>query len=171
MIQTDAAINRGNSGGPLINAEGQALGMNTLIFSESGGSVGVGFAIPAHRITAAIDDLLKGGVDRNYWIGIRIRDLSGMSYRFLGMQDNQGALVTWVDPGSPAEQAGIQVKDVLLRINNQTVKTSTDARTFLKNTDLRVGDTMDMELFRKGETYKVSLKLGAIPVVTNQIQP
>ena len=122
MIQTDAAINRGNSGGPLINAEGEALGMNTLIFSESGGSVGIGFAIPANRITATIDDLLKGGVNRKFWVGIRAMDLNPTYARIQGLTSTKGAVVTSVEDGSPAAKAGIRVEDVILEINGRPVE-------------------------------------------------
>lgn len=163
MIQTDAAINRGNSGGPLIDAEGRAVGMNTLIFTENGGSVGVGFAIPSNRIVNAIEDLVRGGVDRNYWLGIRANDLRGTMWRRLGLAENRGAIVTGVDPGSPAERADIRVEDVILKINDRAIQSSVDAKDFINNTDLRVGDKLTFQVTRRGKIVSMQLELIPIP--------
>jgi serine protease Do len=163
MIQTDAAINRGNSGGPLLNANGEAVGMNTLIFSESGGSVGIGFAIPSNRITAIIDDLLKGGVDRNYWIGIRAVDLTATMARIYGMDCENGAVVTSVDRGSPAAKAGILMEDVIIEINGRVVESARSAKDILRSTDLRVGDKMTMKIARKKRFLDVTLTLAPLP--------
>jgi serine protease Do len=163
MIQTDAAINRGNSGGPLLNAEGEAVGMTTLIFSESGGSVGIGFAIPSNRITATIDDLLKGGVDRNYWIGIRALDLNPTMAKIYGLDTVRGAVVTSVDPGSPAAKAGIRMEDVILDIGGRTVESARSAKEILRSTDLRVGDKLTMRIARQKRIFNVTLTLAALP--------
>ena len=171
MIQTDAAINRGNSGGPILNADGEALGMNTLIFSETGGSVGIGFAIPAHRIVATIDDLLKGGIDRNYWIGIRAVDVSPSRARMNRMEKVQGALVTSVEQGSPAAQAGIQVEDIILELNGKPVPNALEARTILKGTDLRVGSKLAAKIARRGSTFDVEMTLAPLPTQTTHAAP
>ncbi len=163
MIQTDAAINRGNSGGPLINAEGVAIGMNTLIFSESGGSVGIGFAIPSNRISATIDDLLKGGVNRNYWLGVRAADLSWTRARLNGMDKPHGAEVTSVEPGSPAAKAGIRMEDVIVEIADRPVESARSAKDILRSTDLRVGDTLKIKLIRKRNVLDVSVTLAPLP--------
>ena len=163
MIQTDAAINRGNSGGPLLNADGEAVGMNTLIFSETGGSVGIGFAIPAHRIVATIDDLLKGGVDRNYWIGIRAVDVSALRARLHGLDTSTGALVTSVEDGSPAARAGIRVEDIILELDGKPVANALAAREMLRSTDLRVGSSITMRVSRRGKTFDVPLTLAPLP--------
>jgi len=170
MIQTDAAINRGNSGGPLVNSEGLAIGMNTLIFTETGGSVGVGFAIPAHRIIAAIDDLLRGGVNRDYWIGIRATDLTGLMWRKLGLSQNRGALVTWVDPDSPAALSGIEVYDVICEMNGYPIETSDDAKQYLRNTDLRVGQSLTMSINRRGTYHDFELDLKPRPGSENDTE-
>ncbi|MCB1059641.1 MAG: trypsin-like peptidase domain-containing protein [Calditrichaeota bacterium] len=169
MIQTDAAINRGNSGGPLIDAEGRAVGMNTLIFTESGGSVGIGFAIPSNRIVNAIDDLVKGGVDRNFWLGIRANDLRGMLWKMLNLAENRGAVVTGVDPGSPADRAGIKVEDVILKINDRTIDCSEDAKEFMNNTDIRVGDTLTFVISRHGTIMTKEVELIPIPKARSYI--
>jgi len=163
MIQTDAAINRGNSGGPLINSEGEALGMNSLIFSESGGSIGIGFAIPSNRIAATIDDLLKGGIDRNYWIGIRVRDLPRSMARARGIEGGSGVVVTSVEAGSPAAKAGIRVGDVVLEICGRPAESAQAAQDILRSTDLRVGDELPMTIARSEKTQAVRLILAPLP--------
>lgn len=163
MIQTDAAINRGNSGGPLIDAEGHAVGMNTLIFTETGGSVGISFAIPSNRIVNAIEDLVKGGVDRNYWLGIRANDMRGMMWKMLNLSENRGAIVTGVDPGSPADRADINVEDVILSINNREITRSEDAKDYMNNTDLRVGDKLSFVITRRGKIMTKQVELIPIP--------
>lgn len=168
MIQTDAAINRGNSGGPLINANGEAVGMNTLIFSESGGSIGIGFAIPSNRIVAAIDDLLKGGINRNYWIGIRATDMTGILYRLHGLERNRGAVVTNVEADSPAEKAGIQPTDVILEIDGYPVNGAQAAKDYLINNDLRVGDQLDFTISRRGQVFHVLITLAPLPQETGR---
>lgn len=164
MLQTDAAINRGNSGGPLLNANGEAVGMNTLIFSETGGSVGIGFAIPSNRITAIIDDLLKGGVNRNYWIGVRAVDLTLTMSRIYGMDCDRGAVVTSVDPGSPAAKAGIRMEDVIIEISGRVVESARSAKEILRSTDLRVGDKLSIKIARKKSVLDITLTLAPLPV-------
>ncbi|MBI5059143.1 trypsin-like peptidase domain-containing protein [candidate division KSB1 bacterium] len=163
MIQTDASINHGNSGGPLINAEGIAMGMNTLIFSESGGSVGVGFAIPAHRILAAINDLRSGGVNREFWVGLRAQNVSPIRARLNGMDSLQGAVVTMVERNSPAAKAGIQIEDIILEINGRKIVDAVAAGDFFKNTDLRVGDRIGFKISRRGKLLQIPLILAALP--------
>jgi serine protease Do len=165
MIQTDASINHGNSGGPLINAEGRAVGMNTLIFSETGGSVGIGFSIPSNRIVNSIEDLLQGGVDRDFWLGLRANDLRGQMWKRLGLSENRGAIVTGVDKGSPANEADIRTDDVILQINDRQIDCAGDARDYINNTDLRVGDHMTILVSRKGTLLTKKLKLIPIPRV------
>jgi serine protease Do len=163
MIQTDASINHGNSGGPLLNADGEAIGMNTLIVSESGGSVGIGFAIPTNRILATIDDLLKGGVNRKFWIGIRALDLNNTYARIQGLSSSKGAVVTNVEPGSPAAKTGIQLEDVILEIGGRPVESARSAAEILKSTDLRVGDKLTMKICRKRKVFTVTMTLVALP--------
>ncbi len=163
MIQTDAAINHGNSGGPLVNADGVAVGMNTLIFSESGGSVGVGFAIPAHRILAAIDDLRGGGVNREFWLGIRAANLSSVRARISGLESTKGVVITQVESGSPAASAGLRVEDIILAINNDIVANKDEAGKYFKGKDLRVGDQIQMRVCRRGRIFDVPVTLAPLP--------
>jgi serine protease Do len=163
MIQTDAAINRGNSGGPLVNALGQAIGMNTMIFTESGGSLGIGFAIPSAGIRSLIDELLQGGVKRNYWIGVVATDLNRMMAISLGLSSTDGAVVSQVEPQSPADKAQIEPADVILEINGTKIRNARAARELLGNTDLRVGDTLTFKIFRDGKTFDAVVELEELP--------
>ncbi|MBU1707103.1 trypsin-like peptidase domain-containing protein, partial [bacterium] len=163
MIQTDASINRGNSGGPLVNAQGQAIGMNTMIFTEGGGSLGIGFAMPASRIRSLIDELLMGGVKRNYWIGIVATDLNRMMAISLGLDSTEGAVVSQVEPQSPSDKAGIEPADVILEINGKSIANARAARALLSNTDLRVGDSLSFKIFRYGKILDISITLEELP--------
>jgi serine protease Do/serine protease DegQ len=142
--------------------------MCTLIFSESGGSIRIGFAIPSSKIKATIEDLLKGGVNRNYWLGIRAADMTGIMHRVHGLASNEGAVVTSVEPGSPAAKAGIKFEDIILAINDQTVAGALDARKILGNTDLRVGDKLKLTISRKGKQIEVEVTLAPLPTTTRQ---
>jgi len=163
MIQTDASINRGNSGGPLINALGQAIGMNTIIFTETGGSLGIGFAIPSARIRAMIDELMKGGVKRNYWIGIVANDLNRMMAISLGLSSTDGVIVSQVEPRSPAGKAGIEPADVILEIDTRKIRNAQEARGLLDNADLRVGDSLKFKIYRNGKIHEIVVKLEELP--------
>ena len=118
MIQTDAAVNRGNSGGPLVNAVGEVIGVNTAIYSESGGSIGIGFAVPAERVQRIVDELrTTGEVDRSYYTGLRGRDVARINRRVvraLRLQEARGVLVEDIDADSPAEAAGFRPYDVIV---------------------------------------------------------
>jgi len=163
MIQTDASINRGNSGGPLVNALGQAIGMNTIIFTESGGSLGIGFAIPSARIRSMIDELMKGGVNRNYWIGVVANDLNRMMAISLGLSSTDGVVVSQVEPRSPAGKAGIEPADVVLEINSRKIRNAQEARGLLDNADLRVGDNLTFKIYRDGKIREIVVKLEELP--------
>ena len=164
MIQTDASINPGNSGGPLLNSEGEVIGMNTMIFSESGGSIGLGFAIPSNKIQDVVEVLKeKGGINRDYWIGLSIQNVDQLIAQHLKMDSAQGVVITDVDPGSPAEKAGVQVADVIVSMNNREVKDKNSVQKVLSNDDFRVGDTLSMGIFREGRTFEVEMLLEPLP--------
>jgi len=164
MLQTDAAINPGNSGGPLVNALGQAIGMNTMIYSRSGGSVGIGFAIPIDRVKEIIADLQgRGYVDRNIWTGIWVRDLNRRMAQALGYRGSEGVLVVELSEGSPAEQAGLEVHDILLKLNGKSVKTTADIKRIIADADVKVGDRLVLEIFREGRLLTVAMRAGAMP--------
>ncbi|PKU24638.1 serine protease [Telmatospirillum siberiense] len=121
FLQTDAAINKGNSGGPLLNLKGEVIGINTAIFSPSGGSIGIGFAIPANLAKPVITDLQKYGKARRGWLGVRIQSVTDEIAESLGLKEQRGALVADVSPGGPAAKAGIKKGDVITRFDGRDV--------------------------------------------------
>lgn len=125
FIQTDAPINRGNSGGPLFNMKGEVIGVNTAIFSPSGGSIGIGFAIPSNEAKTVINQLRSNGRVSRSWIGVKIQEMTSDIAESLGLKSNQGALVTGVEAGSPAEEASLKAGDVILTLNDKKVQART----------------------------------------------
>lgn len=161
MVQTDASINRGNSGGPLVNSEGDLIGMNTMIFTETGGSIGLGFAIPSNKLKQLVDDLkTRGEVDRNFWIGLSIQNVNRLVAMSLKLPEISGVIVTEVEKGSPAEKAGLEATDVIVSMCGRKINTNQDIQQIMTNSDLRVGDTIDLDVIRSGKIEKVKLKLG-----------
>ena len=159
LIQTDAAINSGNSGGPLVNAAGRVMGMNTFIYSQSGGSVGLGFAVPAWRIQRVVEELrATGRVDRAFYTGLNVRPLTDRMVRQLGLADAAGLIVASVDENSPAARAGLRPYDVIVSIAGAPVRTNEDVRQRL--VDNRPGDTVELGLVRDGEATTARLTLG-----------
>ncbi len=168
MIQTDAAINHGNSGGPLVNSLGRVIGMNTFIFTGSQyqeGFIGIGFAIPINRIRSVVKEIkLHGGINRNYWLGIlKVQDLDNYLIRALRLKVKTGVIVTQVEPGSPAAESGIREEDVITAVNGKSVRSAEELLQRLNNLDLRVGDTLKFKIIRDGKPYTVSVKLKALP--------
>jgi serine protease Do len=163
MIQTDAAINVGNSGGPLVNSLGQVIGMNTFIYTGSQyehGFVGIGFAIPINRILKISEQIKSsGGVNRNIWWGFRVQDLNEVIIRALGLKVKQGVIITQIDPGSSADKAGLKTEDVILRVGNQTVVNTDNIINILEDMDVQVGDTIEMDIFRDQKERKINMKL------------
>lgn len=164
MIQTDASINRGNSGGPLVNSLGEVIGMATMIFTEGGGSLGIGFATPVNRIKEIVGDLqVTGGVNRNYWTGLSIQNLDRLIALSMKLPSMDGVIVTDIEPNSPGEKAGFQVADVIIGINHQKVDNYNAVRAFLENEDLKVGDILTFEVNRDGKILELKLKLDEMP--------
>jgi len=164
MLQTDAAINPGNSGGPLVNAEGKAIGMNTMIYSRSGGSVGLGFAIPAKRVLEIVEELKsRGYVDRNIWTGIWVRDLTRRTAQALGYRGSSGVVVVELAAGSPAEKAGIRIHDIVVKLNGKDVGTTGDIKSIIADTDVKVGDRLVLEVYRDGKVLTIAMKAGPMP--------
>ncbi|MFQ5571491.1 MAG: S1C family serine protease [Rhodothermales bacterium] len=159
MIQTDASINRGNSGGPLVNALGEVIGVNTAIYSQSGGSIGIGFAVPAYKATQIIDELRENGaVDRSYYTGLRGLDLNERIARALHLADTRGVLLRDVDPGSPADEAGFLPYDVIVSLQGEAVDNLNDfvARLY----DFRPGDRLHCEVIRDGNVVELEIQIG-----------
>ena len=157
FIQTDAAINRGNSGGPLFNLGGEVIGVNTAILSPTGGSIGIGFAMSSSVVTNVVDQLREFGETRRGWLGVRIQDVNDDLAENLGLEDPGGALVTDV-PTGPALDSGIEVGDVILTFDGEDVN---DTRELVRIVgDSAVGETVRVIVFRDGETQTLRVTLG-----------
>ena len=155
MIQTDASINPGNSGGPLVNAVGEVIGVNSSIYSPSGGSVGLGFAIPINRVKRVTEDLLAHGAIRRPWVGLKVEEPpSGRARRI-------GAEVSGVVPGSPAARAGLRAGDVLLRSRQRQIENAYDWNAELL--ELRVGERLPVVVRRNGQEFQVDLVVADQP--------
>jgi serine protease Do len=156
-IQTDAAINRGNSGGPLFNLNGEVVGVNTAIISPSGGSIGIGFAVPSNSALAVIDQLRQYGETRRGWLGVRIQQVTDDIAESLNIKPPHGALVAGIDDKGPAKPAGIEPGDVVVRFDGHDVKEMHDLPRIVADTP--VGKEVDVVVIRKGkeETHKVKI--------------
>ncbi|MBI3951569.1 MAG: Do family serine endopeptidase [Acidobacteria bacterium] len=161
FIQTDAAINQGNSGGALVNMRGELVGINTAIFSQSGGNIGIGFAIPINMAREVMDQILrKGKVIRGY-LGLLPQDLTPAIAEKFGVKGTKGALVGNVEPDAPAANAGIQRGDIILEFNGHEVKDADLLRNMVAETP--PGTTAKVKLFRDGQERTVEVKLGERP--------
>jgi len=156
-IQTDAAINRGNSGGPLFNMEGEVIGVNTAILSPNGGSIGIGFAMSSRVATGVIQQLLDYGETRRGWLGVRIQDVTEDLAEGLGLEEARGALVTDV-PEGPAAEAGMQSGDVIVSFEGADISDTRDLVRRVGNTE--VGKDVRIDVVRNGETETLTVTLG-----------
>jgi serine protease Do len=156
-IQTDASINRGNSGGPLFNLEGEVVGVNTLIISPTGGSIGLGFAVPSKTVAGVVDQLRQFGELRRGWLGVRIQQVTDEIAESLNIKPARGALVAGIDDKGPAKPAGIEPGDVVVKFDGKDVKDPKDLSRVVADT--AVGKEVDVVIIRKGkeETRKVTL--------------
>jgi serine protease Do len=161
FIQIDAPVNRGNSGGPAFDANGNVIGVTTAIFSPSGGSVGIGFAIPADTVKSVVMQLKQHGQVTRGWIGVQIQPVSKDIADSLGMKTAEGAIVAQPQPDSPAAKAGIKAGDVIVAVNGNNVK---DARSLAKMVaGMRPDSTAELEILRNGARQTVSVKLAQFP--------
>lgn len=161
MIQTDASINPGNSGGPLVNGLGEVIGVNSTIFSPSGGSIGLGFAIPIDRAKRVVDDLLAHGSIRQPWDGINLRVANTGNPRDIL---SAGVVIAGVAPGSPAARAGLRSGDVLVRSRGRTLRNAYDWQA--ERLDFRVGDEVPLVIRRGDREFPAALRVADLPEVT-----
>lgn len=164
MIQTDASINHGNSGGPLCNAAGEVIGMNTFIYTGSrheSGSVGIGFAIPINRIANLLDDLKEyHEIDRDFWIGMRVQNLNSISASKMGFKGTDGVMVTSIEKRSPAAGSGIKLGDIITQINDTIIRNDKDVIDIVYyDINLRVGDKLNLKIWRDGQELDINLVL------------
>lgn len=161
FLQIDAPVNRGNSGGPTFNSQGQVVGVNTAIFSPSGGSVGIGFAIPAETVQTVVAALKEKGVVARGWIGVQIQPVTQEIADSMGLKSPKGALVAEATPGSPASQAGIKSGDVILGIDGERIDGPRELAK--KVAALGPGNKADLIYWHDGSEKTVSVKLGSMP--------
>jgi Do/DeqQ family serine protease len=169
FIQTDASINPGNSGGALVNLRGELIGINTAILSRSGGNIGIGFAIPVNMAHGVMDQLRQYGKVRRGILGVNIYSVTADIAKSLGMASAQGALVSQVVDGSPAQKAGIKAGDVITAVNARPVKSTTDLRNSVGL--LRIGDKVEVVLLREGKPLKVTAVIADTPGVAAKPAP
>ncbi len=159
-IQTDAAINRGNSGGPLFNLDGDVIGVNTAIISPSGGSIGIGFAVPSKVVAAVTSQLQQFGEIRRGWLGVKIQQVTDEIAESLNLKPARGALVAGIDDKGPAKPAGIEAGDVIVKFDGKDVKEMRDLPRIVADT--AVGKDVEVIIVRKGKEEKKTVKLGRL---------
>ena len=164
FLQTDASINRGNSGGPLFNVEGKVIGINTAIISQTGGSIGLGFAIPSNSAKKIVQQLKDFGRTKRGWLGVQIQPVSKDFAESLGLKNEKGAFVSNVNPKGPSKKAGIEDGDVILKFNDIEIVKMTDLPRVVAEAD--VGSIAKVEIWRKNKKIMIEVELGELPEQT-----
>ena len=159
-LQTDAAINKGNSGGPLFNMDGEVIGVNTAIISPTGYSIGIGFAVPSDAVVVVIDQLRLYGETRRGWLGVNIQSITDDLAEAYGVKENTGALVSSVAQNGPAAKAGIQEGDVILRFDGKDVNSMRGLPRIVAQT--QIGKEVDVEIVRKGQRKTIRVAVGRL---------
>jgi len=160
FIQTDAAINRGNSGGPLFNLQGEVIGINTAIFSQTGGSIGIGFAIPANTVAPLIKQLREAGEIQRGWIGVSIQPVDDQIAESLGLPAARGALIAAVGDNGPAMKGGMLAGDVVIRFNGQEVREMRNLPRIVAGSE--IGKTVDVVVIRKGKEQTLKIQVAKL---------
>ena len=168
FLQTDASINRGNSGGPLFNLNGEVIGINTAIVSQTGGSIGLGFAIPSNNAKKIVQQLKDFGKTKRGWLGIQIQPVTDDFAESLGLPNQKGAFVSNVNPKGPSKDAGLEPGDVILRFNDSEIDKMADLPRVVAESD--VGSIAYLEVWRKNKKINIEVVLGELPgeVVTER---
>jgi serine protease Do len=165
-IQTDASINRGNSGGPLFDMKGNVVGINTAIFSQSGGSVGIGFAVSSNLAKQVTDQLKQYGRTKRGWLGVLIQEISKEIADSLGMKSSKGALVSSATEGGPAQKAGVKTGDVILKFNNINIDTMKELPKVVAGTP--VGKSVPLVILRNGKKITLNVVLGELELAEKE---
>ncbi len=163
FIQIDAAVNKGNSGGPAFNLNGEVIGVNTAIFSPSGGNVGIAFAISADTANAVVGDLIKDGSVTRGWLGVQIQPVTKDIADSIGLKKAEGTIVAEAQPGSPADKAGIKTGDIILKVDGTNVKGPKALAKIIAGYD--PDETAQLTIFRDGKNQQIDVKLGTLPGV------
>jgi serine protease Do len=161
FIQTDVAINPGNSGGPLFNLEGEVIGVNSQIYSRTGGFMGLSFAIPVDVAMQVVEQLKSQGKVSRGWLGVQIQDVTRELAESFGMKKPQGALVSKIMPKSPAGESGIQIGDIIEEFNGREINTSAELPPMVGTT--KIGETARLKVLREGKSLEIPVKIGALP--------
>ncbi|MFD0915848.1 Do family serine endopeptidase [Pseudahrensia aquimaris] len=161
FIQIDAAVNKGNSGGPAFNLSGEVIGVNTAIFSPSGGNVGIAFAISAATAKEVVSDLIERGTVTRGWLGVQIQPVTKDIAESLGLADARGAIVSETQPNSPALTAGLKAGDVIVKVGDTDIEGPRELAKTIAN--LEPNETVDVAIYRDGDSRTVSVKLGELP--------
>src|SRR5438105_6462030 len=157
FIQTDASINPGNSGGPLVNLQGQCVGINTAILAPGGGNIGIGFAVPVNMARRVMEELIRYGEVKRGRIGVAIQDLTPDLARAMNTQHTTGAVIARVEAGSPAERAGLRSGDLVLAMNGTAVHNGTQLRNLIGLA--RIGDEVTLTVDRRGAEYSIAVRI------------
>ena len=166
FIQTDAAINQGNSGGPMIDINGRVIGVNTAIYSSTGGSVGLGFAIPSNLVAAVKDSLISTGKFEKPYIGVYLENLDSNKVKQLGLKSSNGVFIAKVVEGGPAALAGLEANDVVIAVNNKNIAS---AGAFIGELAAKkAGQQVTLKIIRNGQTMDINVTLGKTPVIQQQ---
>ncbi len=167
FIQIDAAVNKGNSGGPTFNLSGEVIGVNTAIFSPSGGNVGIAFAVPARTATDVIAQLKKNGSVSRGWLGVKIQNVDEDTASAIGLAEAKGALVSEITPSGPASSSGLKVQDAIIQVNGDKIADSRDLAR--KIADYAPDTTVDVTVWRGNKEENVKVRLGKFPGSNEEI--
>ena len=168
-LQTDAAINKGNSGGPLFNMDGEVIGINTAIISPTGGSIGIGFSVPSDTVISVVDQLKQYGEIRRGWLGVKIQTVTEDIAETLGIAENTGALVAGVTPDGPAAKAGIEGGDVILKFDGKEISTMRGLPRVVSQTPIT--KSVDVELLRAGQKKTLKVTVGRLVDDEDKAEP